>query len=254
MFFNYFKTAWRTLLHNKVYSALNIFGQATGMAIALLIGLWVHDQSSYDRFLPGYKQACQVRFNYHNKGEIHTQSEVCLPLADALKNDIPEVALATPAFGPVSNVLGLGDKRLRPQGMIGGDDFLSIFQFPLLKGDAATALKDPYSIVLTESTARAMFGDADPLNKMIRIDNFEDRKVTAVIKDLPRNSTFQFDYVTAFSAFAAGGWVKAATTNWSHNFFKLYVALQPNASYEQAASKSSLLVKKYAPERRIRLV
>src|SRR5687768_5847399 len=132
--------------------------------------------------------------------------------------------------------------------MIGGDDFLKIFQFPVLKGNATTALKDPYSIVLTESTAKALFGDTDPINKMIRIDNFEDRKVTAVIKNLPRNSSFQFDYITAFSAFASGGWVKAATTNWSHNFFQLYIALQPNTSYEQAASKSKMLVKKYAPE------
>ncbi|NII28748.1 ABC transporter permease [Pseudoflavitalea sp. X16] len=238
MFSNYFKTAWRSLLHNKAYSILNILGLATGMAVALLIGLWVYDQSSYDRFLPGYEQAYQVRFNYNNNGEIHTQDGVCLPLAEALKNDIPEVAWATPAFGPVDNVLGLGDKRLRPKGMIGGDDFLKIFQFSVLKGNAATALKDPYSIVLTESTAKALFGDADPLNKMIRIDNFEDRKVTAVIKDVPRNSTFQFDYITAFSAFTSGGWVKAAATNWGHNFFKLYIGLQPNASYEQAASKS----------------
>jgi putative ABC transport system permease protein len=248
MFSNYFKTAWRSLLHNKSSSALNILGLATGMAVALLIGLWVYDQSSYDRFLPGYDRAYQVRYNYTNKGEISTQSEVCLPLANALKNDIPEVAWASPVFGPVSNALALGDKTVRPRGLIGGEDFLNIFQFPLLKGNAATALKDPYSIVLTESTAKALFGDADPLNKMIRIDNFEDRKVTAVVKDLPRNSTLQFDYITAFSAFASGGWVKAATTNWNHNFFKLYIGLRPNASYEQAASKSKLLVKKHAPE------
>ncbi len=248
MFSNYIKTAWRSLLHNKAYSVLNILGLATGMAVALLIGLWVYDQSSYDRFLPGYQQAYQVRFNYHNKGEISTQSEVCLPLANALKNDIPEIAGAAPAFGPVANTLGLGDKKLRLSGMISGDDFLKIFQFPVLKGNAATALKDPYSIVLTQSTAKALFGDADPINKPIRIDNFEDRIVTAVIKDLPRNSSFQFDYITAFSAFTSGGWVKAATTNWGHNFFILYVSLQPNAGYEQAASKSRMLVKKYAPE------
>src|SRR5688572_20630342 len=245
---NYFKTAWRNLIRNKVFSALNILGLATGMAVALLIGLWVHDQFSYDRFLPGYQQVYQVRFNYNNKGDIQTQSEVCLPLGNALKNDIPEVAWAAPAFGPVTNMLGLGDKKLHPRGMIGGDDFLKIFQFPILKGNAATALKDPYSIVLTESTAKALFGNTDPINKIIRIDNFEDRKVTAVLKDVPRNSTFQFEYITAFDAFASGGWVKAATTNWNHNFFKLYIALQPNASYEQAASKSKMLIKKYAPE------
>ena len=245
---NYFKTAWRNLIRNKVYSTLNIFGLATGMAVALLIGLWVHDQSSYNSFLPGYQQAYKVRYNYNNKGDIRTQSEVCLPLAEALKNDIPEVAAVAPAFGTVTNILGLGDKKINPRGIIGGEDFLKIFQFPILKGNAATALKDPYSIVLTESTAKALFGNTDPINKIIRIDNFEDRKVTAVLKDVPRNSTFQFEYITAFDAFASGGWVKAATTNWNHNFFQLYIALQPNASYEQAASKAKMLVKKYAPE------
>ena len=170
---NYFKTAWRSLIRNKVYSLLNVLGLATGMAVALLIGLWVYDQYSYDRFLPNYQQAYQVRFNYNNNGNIHTQSEVCLPLAEALKNDIPEVAYAAPAFGPVTNTLGLGDKKLNPQGMIAGEDFLKIFQFPLLKGNAATALKDRYSIVLTQSTAKALFGDTDPINKTIRIDNLK---------------------------------------------------------------------------------
>ncbi|MFC0771792.1 ABC transporter permease [Terrimonas alba] len=245
---NYFKTAWRNLTRNKVFSALNIFGLATGMAVALLIGLWVYDQSSYDSFLPGYRQAYQVKYNYNNDGDIRTQSEVCLPLADVLKNDIPEVAWVAPAFGTVTNTLGLGDKKVHPRGIIGGEDFLKIFQFPAFKGDVAGALKDPYSIVLTESTAKALFGNEDALNKIIRIDNAEDRKVTAVLKDVPRNSSFQFDYITAFSAFASGGWVKAATTNWNHNFFRLYIALKPNASYEQAASKSKMLVKKYAPE------
>src|SRR6185436_14541010 len=113
-------------MRNKVYSILNVLGLATGMAVALLIGLWVYDQSSYDRFLPNYQQVYQVRFNNNNNGEILTQKEVCLPLGDALKNDIPEVAWVTPAFGPITNTLGLGDKKLNPRGMIGGEDFLKI--------------------------------------------------------------------------------------------------------------------------------
>ena len=79
---NYFKTAWRSLIRNKVYSLLNVLGLATGMAVALLIGLWVFDQYSYDRFLPNFQQAYQVRFNYDNNGDIQTKSEVCLPSAE----------------------------------------------------------------------------------------------------------------------------------------------------------------------------
>jgi putative ABC transport system permease protein len=245
---NYFKTAWRNLINNKIYSSLNILGLATGMAVALLIGLWVYYQSSYDRFLPAYQQAFQVRYNYNNNGEIRTQSEVCLPLADALKNDIPEIAYTAPAFGPVSNGLMVDDKRLHLSGLIAGTDFLKIFQFPFLEGNAEEALKDPSSIVLTQSTARALFGEADPVGKTIRFAGSYGVKVTGVLRDLPRNSSFQFDYITPFSAFASGGWVKAATTNWNHSFFLLYASLRPNASHGQVEAKSRLLVKKYAPE------
>jgi len=248
---NYFKTAWRNLVRNKVYSALNIAGLATGMALALLIGLWVQEQYAYDRFLPGYQQAYQVKYNYNNNGEIRTQTEVCIPLADALKKDVPEIAYTASAFGPanygtLTDILSVNDKKITPDGMIAGTDFLQIFRFPMLKGNPADALKDQSSIVLTESTAKALFGNADPMNKIVRF-NTDNLKVTGVIKDIPRNSTLQFSYITPFSAIAASGWVKAATTNWSHNFFKLFASLKPNASYAGMESKARWLVKKYAP-------
>jgi len=249
---NYFKTAWRNIIRGKVYSILNILGLATGMGVALLIGLWMYEQFSYDHFLPGYQQAYQVKYNYNDNGEIRTQMEVCLPLADALKNDIPEIAYTAPAFGPanygtLTDVLAANDKKLSPVGMIAGAEFLKIFQFPMLAGDADNALKDPASIVLTQSTAKALFGDADPINKVVRF-NADNLKVTGIIKDIPRNSTFQFDYITPFSAFASGGWVKAATTNWNHTFFKVFAALKPNITYAQMEPRARMLVKKYAPD------
>ncbi|MGH2565367.1 MAG: ABC transporter permease, partial [Ginsengibacter sp.] len=162
MFKNYFKTAWRGLLKNKAYSALNILGLSTGMAVALLIGLWVYYQYSYDKFLPSYQLAYQAKFNINNNGIIHTQNEVCLPLVNVLKNDIREIRYVTPSFGPLNNNLVRGDKRLRSAGLSTGIDFLKIFQFPMIRGNSAEALRDPNSIVLTESTARALFGDLDP--------------------------------------------------------------------------------------------
>ncbi len=249
---NYFKTAWRNIIRTKTYSALNILGLATGMAVALLIGLWVYDQISYDRFLPGHQQAYQVKYNYNNNGEIRTQAEVCIPLAEALKNDVPEIAYTASAFGPanygtLTDILAVDNKKISPTGMIAGAEFLKIFQFPMLEGNADNALSDPASIVLTQSTAKALFGDADALNKMVRF-NSDNLKVTGVIKDIPRNSTLQFDYITPFSAVASGGWVKAATTNWNHTFFKLYAALKPNVTYAQMEPKARMLVQKYAPE------
>jgi len=252
MLVNYIKTAWRNIIRSKVYSTLNILGLATGMGVALLIGLWVHEQFSYDHFLPGYQQAYQVKYNYNDNGEIRTQIEVCLPLAGALKNDVPEIAYVAPAFGPanygtLTDVLAVNDKKLSPVGMIAGAEFLNIFQFPMLEGDADHALKEPASIVLTQSTAKALFGNADPLNKVVRF-NTDNLKVTGIIKDIPRNSTFQFDYITPFSAFSSGGWVKAATTNWNHTFFKLFAALKPHVAYAQMEPKARMLVKKYAPD------
>src|SRR5689334_9591944 len=91
MFKNYFKTAWRNLINNKVYSALNILGLATGMAVALLIGLWVYYQFSYDKFLPEYQQVYQAYYRTTANSEIYTQNSVAYPLADVLKKDIPGI-------------------------------------------------------------------------------------------------------------------------------------------------------------------
>src|ERR1700744_1612465 len=136
MLATFFKTAWRNIIRGRVYSALNILGLATGMAVALVIGLWVYDQYSYDRFLPGYQQAYQVKFTKESNGEKHTQKDVCLPLEGALRNDVAEVAYVSPAFGPVDNEMAAGEKKLLPQGLIVGDDFLKIFPFTVLQGSA----------------------------------------------------------------------------------------------------------------------
>ncbi len=245
---SYFRTAWRNIIRSRGYSALNILSLATGMAVALLIGLWVMGQISFDRFLPGYRQAYQVRLNSSDKGEIRTQAEVCIPLAGALKNDVPGIAYTAPAFGPVSNALTAGDKKINSNGIIAGADFLRIFQFPFVEGNAALALQDPSSIVLTQSTARALFGDSDALNRTVLSYGSDPLKVTGIIKDLPRNSSFQLDFVTPFSAFSASGWVKAAKTNWSHTFFLMYMGLQPNANFGEVAARSKMLVQKYAPD------
>ena len=248
----YFTTAWRNLTNNKVFSALNLFGLAIGMAVALMIGLWVRYQYSYDHFLADYHQAYQVKYNYNNNGEIRTQIEVSIPLAEALKKDIPEIAYTASAYGPdnygpASDFLQVGDKKISPVGLIAGADFLKILQYPILEGNAADALQDPSSVVLTASTAKALFGDADPIGKVIRISGSWNLKVTAVLKDIPHNATMRFDYITTFSAFT-NGWARASVTNWNHALFKLYASLKPNVSYAQVEPKIRMLVQKYAPE------
>ncbi|MEO5595257.1 MAG: ABC transporter permease, partial [Chitinophagaceae bacterium] len=159
---NYFKTAWRNIVRSKGYSALNIFGLATGMAVALLIGLWVSNENSYDRFLPAYQQLYRVQRNFKSNGDTLTFRTTSLKLADALRSQIPEIEYVAESDWMGPHGLMVGDKKLYMHGAQIGTDFLKMFQYPLLQGDARKVMQDPYSIVLTASTAKALFGNENP--------------------------------------------------------------------------------------------
>ena len=134
----------------------------------------------------------------------------------------------------------MGDKKLYNNGGQVQKDFLRIFQFPLIKGNAGSVLDDPYSIVLTESTAKALFGNQDPIGKTVRFDNKNDLRVTGVLKDLPANSSFQFHYLVPFSFFEqTTSWVKRMRSMpfGSGNAFQIFVKLKPGVSYAQIAPK-----------------
>ncbi len=249
MFTRYFKIAWRNMLSSKIYSALNVVGLATGMAVALLIGLWVYHQYSYDRFFPGYEQVYQARYKLVRNGEPETQRSTSLLLAGALKNEIPEIKYVTQTDWEGDHGLMAGDKKIYLSGIMAGADFLKIFPCSLLDGSADAALSNTYSIVLSQSTARALFGNDNPMNKIVRIDNVHDLKVTGLMKDLPANSTFGFKYIVPFSYYVeTADWVKKATTTWDQNSFQTFVVLQPGASYAQVEPKLKKIIKKYKPD------
>jgi putative ABC transport system permease protein len=252
MFRNYLKVAWRNTLRNKVYSMLNIVGLAGGMAVALLIGLWVFNQYSYDRFLPGYKQIFQIEMNLTSQHNgTSTQTSIALPLADVLRKEVPGIQYVAESdnIGRMNHGLLVGEKKLYIGGGSAGPDFFKLFQYPFLKGNANLALKDIYSIVLTESTAKALFGNADPMGKYVRFDNSQSMKVTGVIRDIPQNATLQFNYITPF-AFeeATQDWIKTARTKWTYNSFSAYVELEPGVTYEQIAPKIRDIVDKRSPD------
>ncbi|HEY4063766.1 MAG TPA: ABC transporter permease [Puia sp.] len=235
---NYFKIAWRTLLKSRGYSALNILGLAIGMSVALLIGLWVYNEYSYDKFLPGYQQLYQVRRNFNSNGDTLNFTSTSLKLADALRSQVPEIQYVAATDGTSSHGLMVGDKKLYRWGVQAQSDFLKMFQYPFLQGNAAGALKDPYSIVLTESIAKALFGAQDPMNKTVRIDNKNDLKVTGILKDLPANSTFQFGYVVPFSYLeATAGYMKNAHNSFGNNSYNVFAALKPGITAAQVAPK-----------------
>jgi putative ABC transport system permease protein len=236
---NYFKIAWRNMLNNKVYSALNIVGLAAGMAVALLIALWVNYQYSFDKFLPNGDRLYQVRRNFNSNGDTLTFSSTSLKLAETLHNNIQEFEYVAEADWTAPHGLMMGDKKLFPIGLQAGGDFLKMFQFPMLRGNISSALNEPYSIVLDESTAKALFGNADPLNKMIRVDNKNNLKVTGVIKNIPANSSQRFSYIIPFSYLdATDGSMKYQRVNsYGNNGYQLFTELKPGADYAKVSAK-----------------
>ncbi len=141
-----------------------------------------------------------------------------------------------------------GDKKLYIDGTFAGEDFLKIFQYPLLQGNAGEVLREPASIVLTKATAIALFGNTDVINKTIRIDNLHDVKVTGVLADIPANSSLQFKYIIPFSFYVqTQGWIKENSTNWNFNPIQAFVALQPGATMQQVEPKLKAIMAKYNP-------
>ncbi|QHT69216.1 FtsX-like permease family protein [Rhodocytophaga rosea] len=243
MLLNYFTTAWRNLVKNKVYSALNILGLAAGMGVALLIGLWVHHEYSYDRFLPSYESLFQVRRNYDSNGDTLNFTTTSLKLADVLRNEVPEIEYVAESEYFRPHGLKVGEKKLYMNGAVIGNDFFKMFEFPLIQGNANTVFSDPYSIVLTESTARALFGNENPMGKTVRFDNENDLKVSGIAKDVPSNSSLQFNFLVPFSYYdATSSRIKEARAgSFGWNSFQIFVKLKPGVTLAQVASKIKLI-------------
>jgi len=248
MFTNYLKIAWRNIFKEKGYSSFNIVGLAVGMAVALLIGLWVQYHLSYDRFLPDYGLAYRAMVRSSPNGITSSGNSSCLPLAEAIRKDIPVVRYVAQADWGGQHSLMTGDRKLYSSGYFASEDFLKIFRYPLLSGNAAEVLKDPTSIVLTRSTALALFGTADCLNKTVRVDNQHDLKVAGVLADLPANSSMSFSYLIPFSYYIqTQDWIRQNLGNWDMDPIQTFVGLRPEISKQQAERALSGLYKTYDP-------
>lgn len=246
MLLNYLKTAWRNILKETTYSSFNIIGLAVGMAVALLIGLWVHYHLSYDRFSPDYQLAYRIMVRSSPNGVTGSGNSSCLPLAEAIRKDVPAVRYVAQADWGSQHSLMTGDQKVYSQGYFASEDFLKIFRYPLLAGNASEVLKDPTSIVLTRSTAIALFGTTNCLNRTIRLDNQHDLKVTGILADLPTNSSMTFNYLIPFSFYVqTQDWIRQNMGNWDMDPIQTFVGLQPNISQEQAETALKPLYKRY---------
>ncbi len=246
MFKNYLKTALRNLWRNKTYGFLNIFGLAIGIACAALIFLWVENEMQYDQFNVKKDRLYFVQENQKYDAYIATFSSTPGLLGPAIQQEIPGIA-NTCRFGGdyMQRLVTIGDKAMYTNGAYVDSSLFSMFSFPFIQGNAKTAFKELYSMVITESTAKKFFGnEKNVLGKTIRLDKKQDYVITGVIKDIPKSSTVQFEWVAPFKIwYDESGWAHY----WGNNCLSTYVELKPTVS---SASVNSLLkdfIKKKEP-------
>jgi ABC-type antimicrobial peptide transport system permease subunit len=243
---NFFKIAYRNLLRNKGFSAINIIGLAVGMAAAILLLLWIQNEVSYDNFHEKKDRIYKVWNRSPNGGEINTWSSVSEPTAPAIANDIPEVERVVRTDQGNENMLSVGDKKIMRQGLAADTGFLQVFTFPMLKGDPASALNGTNSIVLTEKTAKSLFGDEEAIGKSIKVDNKENFTVTGILKDLPANSSIDFEYLLPYDVVIRNR--KGTDYGWGDNSTPTFALLKPNTSLASVAQKIRVLRQNYNPE------
>jgi putative ABC transport system permease protein len=244
MYKNYFKTAFRNLWKNKGYSTINILGLAVGMAVALLIGMWVQHQLTFDGFHERKDNIAIVMKKTFFNNFKGTQTGVMLPLYDELRANYPEVKHITRLDWGSGHSLIVGDKKIMKFGHFADPDFLRMFSFPLIKGTADKALNDPYSIVITESLATALFGNDEPIGKMITVDKSKNVVVTGIVKDIPANSSISFDFVLPYELnVLTNDRVKQARDQWQNNFLQNFVELNEGISMEAFSKRIENIVR-----------
>jgi putative ABC transport system permease protein len=232
---NYFKIAWRNLGKSKGYSAINIGGLAIGMAVAMLIAFWIYDELSYNKFHKNYDRIAQVMQNQTFNGSKGTQRSIPIPLEGELKSKYgSNFKYLVMSSGQDEHVLSAGDQKLSVEGNYMDADAARMLTLKMLKGNY-DGLKDPHSILLSASTAKAIFGNEDPMNKLMKIGNKLDVKVTGVYEDLPNNTRFsKLHFIAPWDLYVSSEkWIQYARDQWGYNSFQLFVQIDEHADFDK---------------------
>lgn len=239
---NYFFTALRSYWKQKGYTFLNLSGLTIGLTTSMLIMLWVVDELHYDGFHQRGDQLYRVMENQTYSGQMFTFAATPGLLAEALKLEIPEITHATRATWGDKEQFTVGDKIIKEEGLYADGEFFQMFTFPFIVGDPKTALGNVSSIVISETLANKYFDSPQAaLNKVIRIDNKNDYKVTGVFQDVPKNSSLKFDFVLPFEVYYnENDWLK----DWGNNGILTFVMLQEQASPVTVNAKIKDFIKK----------
>lgn len=240
MFKNYLITAWRNIIRNKFVSLINIIGLGVGLAVAFIIMAWVTDEMGYNNFHKNLPDIYAVMQNVRQGGEVYTTKSVPGPLAASARNEIPEIKFAARVSYSGQHLISYQDKAIYEEGIYAEPDYFRIMTFPAIAGNPVAALKESNAIVITEKTAKKLFGNENPVGKIITYNNQQAVTVEAVIKDIPSNSTYTFGTVLPFSLYEKEN---SSLSSWNNIFILTWVQLMPGINVEQFNVKLTKLIR-----------
>lgn len=240
---NYFKTAWRNLMKSKIFSLINILGLTIGITVCMMIFLFIMNEFSVDNFHKDGDRVYRVMREFESEGKSQSVSYLSGMYEPALLNDFKGQIETAVRVNPNNNLVTIGNQSFNEKREIDADDnFFTFFSFPLIKGDPHKVLKEPHSVVLTETTAKKYFGSIDnAFGKVVVLNQDIPLTVTGIAKDVPVNSHLVFDLVVPLSNFKTMG----RMTTWINNGLYTYVKLAPQVSEAQVEKQFPQFMEKY---------
>ncbi len=240
---NFLVVTLRSLKRNALYSTINIVGLSVGIVCSILILLWVRHETSFDTFYPKADRLYQLWVNAEFDGRVNSWRSVPLPTYEALKSANANIANTSVMNWGEKHLLTVGETRITKESYYVSEEFLEMFGFDLESGDPASVLDDPNSIVLTRSLADILFPGQEAIGQFVKVNNAHTLKVTGILKDIPSNSTFTFDFLMTYKHWqSASEWVVSNKSNWGNYSFQVYVELHDPAKFEETQAAISGLL------------
>lgn len=252
---NYLKQTWRSLVKNKTYSVLNIVGLSVGLTCFTLIALWINDELSYDKFNTNYDRIVRLTGIEKREAGINESAVSSAPMAKALKDDYPEIENTVRFDMHEELVMHNGQQVLQPGILLTDPSIFDIFTYRITKGNIHSALNEPYSIILTRSTAKKYFGEADPMGKVLVIYMNDSTgrgapyTVTGVMPDPPKNAHFTFSMLASFKTVEVANPDVLTVDGWGDASFYTYLLLKKGVDHKALSNKIAQFYGKYIGDR-----